>query len=70
MKTLKFLTQKIVIIEVMLIILFFACSLFNINIDGLTPNSLSKIDTPLPQKHTILYLKKNKKSRFSRLLLF
>lgn len=32
MKTLKFLTQKIVIIEVMLIILFFACTLFNIDI--------------------------------------
>lgn len=33
MKTLKFLAQKIVIIEVMLIILYFACSLFNVNID-------------------------------------
>ena len=32
MKTLKFLAQKIVIIEVMLIILYFACTLFNINI--------------------------------------
>lgn len=33
MKLLKFLAQKIVIIEVMLIILFFGCTLFNINID-------------------------------------
>ena len=33
MKTLKFLAQKIVIIEIMLIILFFACTLFNVNID-------------------------------------
>lgn len=33
MKKLKFLVQKIVILEVMLIILFFASTLFNINID-------------------------------------
>ena len=32
MKTIKFILQKIVIIEVMLIILFFACNLFGVSI--------------------------------------
>jgi len=32
MKLIKFILQKIVIVEVMLIILYFACSLFGVNI--------------------------------------
>ena len=58
MKTLKFLAQKIVIIEVMLIILFFACTLFNVNIDIL--NSVISTSliylTPISVIALILYI--------------
>ena len=58
MKTLKFLAQKIVIIEVMLIILFFAFNLFNVNIDIL--NSIISTSliylTPISVVALILYI--------------
>lgn len=58
MKTLKFLAQKIVIIEIMLIILFFACTLFNVNIDIL--NSIISTSliylTPISVIALILYI--------------
>ena len=58
MKTLKFLAQKIVIIEVMLIILFFICNLFNINIDILNSiiNTCLIYLTPISIIALILYI--------------
>lgn len=58
MKTLKFLAQKIVIIEVMLIILFFACTLFNINLDILNTiiNTSLIYLTPISVIALILYI--------------
>lgn len=58
MKTLKFLAQKIVIIEVMLIILFFACNLFNINLDILNTiiNTSLIYLTPISVIALILYI--------------
>ena len=58
MKTLKFIAQKIVIIEVMLIILYFACLLFNVNIsifNAIINTSLLYL-TPISIIALILYI--------------
>ena len=49
MKLLKFILQKIVIVEVMLIILYFACSFFGVNISifNLIINTGLKYLTPI-----------------------
>lgn len=58
MKTIKFIAQKIVIIEVMLIILYFACTLFSVNIgiiNTIINTSLIYL-TPISVVALILYL--------------
>lgn len=58
MKTIKFLLQKIIIVETMLIILYFACSLFNVNIgifDTIINTSLIYL-TPISIIALILYI--------------
>lgn len=49
MKFLKFIMQKIVIVEVMLIILYFACQFFGVNIEifNLIINTMLKYLTPI-----------------------
>ena len=58
MKTLRFILQKIVIIEVMLIILYFACSFFEINIPiaNLIINTGLKYLTPVAIVSLVLYI--------------
>ena len=58
MKFIKFIAQKIVIIEIMLIILFFANTLFDVNIDIITIfiNTALIYLTPISIVALIVYL--------------
>lgn len=58
MKLIKFILQKIIIVETMLIILYFACSLFgvNINIVNLIINMGLKYLTPIAVISLLLYI--------------
>ena len=58
MKFLKFILQKIVIVETMLIILYFACTLFNvhINIIDLIINTCLTYLTPIAVISLVLYI--------------
>ena len=58
MKLIKFLLQKIIIVEVMLIILYFACSLFNVDmgiINTIINTSLIYL-TPISIVALLLYI--------------
>lgn len=58
MKTLRFILQKIIIVETMLIILYFACSLFNVNIsifNTIINTSLTYL-TPISIIALVLYI--------------
>jgi len=58
MKLIKFLLQKIIIVEVMLIILYFACSLFNVDmgiINTIINTSLIYL-TPISIIALVLYI--------------
>ncbi|MBQ8681733.1 MAG: hypothetical protein IJ509_02355 [Bacilli bacterium] len=58
MKTIRFILQKIIIVETMLIILYFACSLFGVNIEifNLIINTGLKYLTPISVIALILYI--------------
>ena len=58
MKLIKFILQKIIVVETMLIILYFACSLFgvNINIVNLIINMGLKYLTPIAVISLLLYV--------------
>lgn len=61
MKTIKFILKKIIIIEVMLVILFIASNLFNINIPIINPiiNTMLYYITPISVIALIIYLMLN-----------